>query len=141
MRATRSSFGKHVAISKFSLCTIPESNQDRSDLETLQDIDRITNTFYGVAWSYDASYIFYNTQSELAQGLQVWRHQLGTSPTADVLVHNEEDASFEVHVASTNDGDCTERKLFFFLRRLRIPKNRCLDRPVWLGHNRSAVHR
>lgn len=71
------------------------------------DLDSIPNTFYGVAWSYDSSTIFYNTQSELAQGLQVWRHHLGTTPEEDVLVYNEEDASFEVHVASTNDGECT----------------------------------
>lgn len=76
-------------------------------MHTLRDLDHISHTFYGVAWSYDASFIFYNTQSRLAQGLQVWRHQLGTDVAQDVLIHNEVDASFEVHVSSTNDGECT----------------------------------
>lgn len=76
------------------------------DLETMADTDRIEGTFYGVAWSYDSSVLFYNTQSALGQGLQVWRHTRGASTEEDTLVYNEADASFEVHVTATNDGEC-----------------------------------
>lgn len=72
----------------------------------MEDTDHISGTFYGVAWSYDSSVLFYNTQSKLAQGLEVWRHVRGQNKS-DELVYRETDATFEVHVSGTNDGECT----------------------------------
>lgn len=60
--------------------------------------DEITDTFYGAAWSADASTVFYLTVDEAWRPYQVWRHQVGTSREADVLVLEERDQRFSAGV-------------------------------------------
>lgn len=63
--------------------------------------DEIADTFYGSAWSLDASTLFYLTVDEAWRPYRVWRHRIGTPVTADELVYEETDERFWVGVELT----------------------------------------
>jgi oligopeptidase B len=58
--------------------------------------DRITNTYYGTAWSLDASTLFYITVDDSWRPYRVWRHAVGAAD--DALVFEEADERFWVGV-------------------------------------------
>jgi oligopeptidase B len=60
--------------------------------------DEIPDTYYGTAWSADASALFYITVDDAWRPYRVWRHVIGTSASDDVLVFEETDAKFNVGV-------------------------------------------
>jgi len=63
--------------------------------------DEIPDTFYGCAWSIDASALFYVTVDAAWRPYRVWRHTVGTPATDDVIVWEEKDERFWVGVALT----------------------------------------
>jgi oligopeptidase B len=63
--------------------------------------DEIKGTFYGAAWSADASAVFYITVDDAWRPYRVWRHILGTPATDDVIVYQEDDERFGVGVELT----------------------------------------
>jgi len=63
--------------------------------------DEIPDTYYGTAWSADASALFYLTVDEAWRPYRVWRHLIGTRASEDVLVFEETDARFNVGVGLT----------------------------------------
>ncbi len=63
--------------------------------------DEIPGTFYGTAWSTDASVLFYVTVDEAWRPHRVWRHVIGTAASDDVVVHAEDDERFWVGVELT----------------------------------------
>ncbi|TCB94404.1 S9 family peptidase [Micromonospora zingiberis] len=63
--------------------------------------DEIPGTFYGTAWSADATALFYVTVDEAWRPHRVWRHLVGTAATDDVVVHAEDDERFWVGVELT----------------------------------------
>jgi oligopeptidase B len=65
--------------------------------ETLGDVG------YAVAWSLDAKSLFYVRVDDAWRPNQVWRHDLGSDPSGDVLVHEEADESFGVGVSRSRD--------------------------------------
>ena len=75
------------------------------DLATGRDLEEvITGTAAGVAWSADASTLFYTVLDDAMRPWQLYRHVLGTSPGTDVLVHQETDERFYSGVSmSTTD--------------------------------------
>ena len=63
--------------------------------------DRIEQTA-GHTWAGDNRTVFYvRKHPKTLRPHQVWRHELGTDATADVLVHEEKDESFYVGVSRT----------------------------------------
>jgi oligopeptidase B len=69
------------------------------DLSTGADLpDAIADTFYGGAWSPDGRHVFYIRVDPSWRPFQVWRHEVGTDPAADVLVYTEDDDRFWVDV-------------------------------------------
>jgi len=60
--------------------------------------DEVPDTFYGSAWSADASALFYITVDDAWRPYRVWRHTVGRPTTEDVLVHEEPDERFWVGV-------------------------------------------
>ncbi|GAA5177342.1 S9 family peptidase [Rugosimonospora acidiphila] len=80
--------------------------KDLSTGEVLHD--RIPDTFYGSAWSADASTLFYLTVDESWRPYRVWRHVLGTGADADQVVYEEPDEKFWVSVELTR----SERFIF-----------------------------
>ena len=63
--------------------------------------DEIPGTFYGCAWSADGSALFYTTVDAAWRPYRVWRHQVGTPATDDVVVIEEADRRFSVGVGLT----------------------------------------
>src|SRR5690606_11676848 len=72
------------------------------DLTTGEDLaDEIPDTFYGSAWSADASTLFYLTVDETWRPYRVWRHRVGQPASADEVVYQESDQRFWVGVELT----------------------------------------
>jgi oligopeptidase B len=63
--------------------------------------DEIPNTLHGVTWSPDSSYLFYSTVNDAWRPDKIWRHELGTDTSADVLVYHEEDDRFWASLSRT----------------------------------------
>ncbi|SIQ65159.1 oligopeptidase B [Micromonospora avicenniae] len=63
--------------------------------------DEVPDTFYGTAWSIDASVLFYVTVDDAWRPHRVWRHTIGTSSAEDAVVHQEDDERFWVGVELT----------------------------------------
>jgi oligopeptidase B len=66
--------------------------------------EMVPETGYGLAWSRDASVIFYVRLDEAMRPFQLWRHLLGTDPVGDVLVFEEADRRFSLGTGQTRDG-------------------------------------
>ncbi|HEX2772673.1 MAG TPA: S9 family peptidase [Micromonosporaceae bacterium] len=72
------------------------------DLQTGEVLaDEVPNTFYGSAWSSDASVLFYLTVDEAWRPYRVWRHAIGTPAADDAVVYEEPDERFWVGVELT----------------------------------------
>ncbi|MGK5737430.1 S9 family peptidase [Micromonospora sp. URMC 103] len=63
--------------------------------------DEVPGTFYGTAWSGDASVLFYVTVDDAWRPYRVWRHVIGSPAAEDVVVHQEDDERFWVGVELT----------------------------------------
>ncbi|TDC34926.1 S9 family peptidase [Micromonospora sp. 15K316] len=63
--------------------------------------DEVPDTFYGSAWSSDASALFYVTVDDAWRPYRVWRHTIGSPASDDVVVHQEDDERFWVGVELT----------------------------------------
>jgi oligopeptidase B len=75
------------------------------DLETGGDLDDVVErVYYSLAWSADASTVFYTRPDEAMRPWQVWRHRLGTDASADTLVLQEDDDRFFASVSGTRSG-------------------------------------
>ncbi len=67
--------------------------------------DVIPGTYYGGAWSRDASWFFYTRPDDAMRPYQLWRHELGTPPESDAVVIQEDDERFFLDVGSTRSED------------------------------------
>jgi len=64
--------------------------------------DLIEGTSWGgTAWSSDNTHLFYVMPDEAMRPFQVWRHRLGTPSGDDVMVWEEPDERFFVHIERT----------------------------------------
>jgi oligopeptidase B len=76
------------------------------DLAAGVDLDEVVpHTYYTGAWAADSATFFYTVNDALYRPYQVWRHEVGTPSTRDVLVHEERDEQFDVEVATTRSGE------------------------------------
>ncbi len=75
------------------------------DVSSGEDLpERIERTYYGGAWAADGRTFFYTVADHVYRPHQVWRHEVGTDPVADVLVLQEDDRRFELSVRATRCG-------------------------------------
>ena len=75
----------------------PTTGAEPRDLD-----DCIEGTSWGgTAWSTDGHYLFYVMPDEAMRPYKVWRHRLGTPSTDDVMVWEEPDERFFVHLERT----------------------------------------
>jgi oligopeptidase B len=91
------------------------SDTDGSEMYTLrirdlttgeERTDEIPNTTWGgTAWSRNDEWLFYVTADEAMRPDKVWRHQVGTAATEDVLVLEEPDERFFVGVGASRSGE------------------------------------
>ncbi len=74
------------------------------DLETNLDLDdEIAGVSYGSAWAMDNRTFFYIRTDDAHRPFQVWRHELGSAVSEDVLVFEELDERFFVGVGRERD--------------------------------------
>ena len=75
------------------------------DMETGQDLpDSIPDTRSAVVWARDNRTLFYVRLDDNHRPLFVYRHQLGTPASEDVLVYEEKDIGFYVGVGQAQSG-------------------------------------
>ena len=80
------------------------------DLSTGRDLpDVLDDVYYGSAWSADSKTFLYVRSDKAMRPYQVWRHELGTPISSDVLVLQEDDERFELGVELTK----SERYIIF----------------------------
>lgn len=78
------------------------------DLETGELLpDTIEGAFYGATWAGE-QYLFYLRVDDAWRPHQVWRHEVGTAASEDVLVYQEDDERFNLGVG----GDRAEQFLY-----------------------------
>ncbi len=66
--------------------------------------DKLEQTSGEIVWANDNQHLFYiKKDPQTLLGNQVFRHKLGTSQKEDVLVYEEEDASFFTSIGKTKD--------------------------------------
>lgn len=76
---------------------LPDHDAPPADLD-----DLIEGTSWGgTAWSSDSVQLFYVMPDEAMRPYQVWRHIVGTAATQDVMVWEEPDERFFVHIERT----------------------------------------
>lgn len=65
--------------------------------------ERVSGTYYGLAWANDNATVFYTRVDRAMRPYQLWRHRMGTDPALDVVVLQEDDERFELSVRKTKD--------------------------------------
>lgn len=74
------------------------------DLQTGDDLDDVlTGTYYSSAWSADGRYLFYTTIDSAHRPDRIWRHEVGTPQSADVVSLHEPDDRMFLGVGTTTD--------------------------------------
>ena len=63
--------------------------------------ETIPNTYYSFAWGNDNQTIFYTKIDNANRPYQLWRHILGSDPSSDVLVYQEDDEAYYLTVEKT----------------------------------------
>jgi oligopeptidase B len=86
--------------------------------------DAIPNVEASIAWAADNRTVFYvEKDPQTLLGNRVRRHVLGSDPRSDAVVHDEQDESFFVDVATTKDG----RYVCIHLQSTVSTEQRCAD--------------
>ncbi|MEO9530516.1 S9 family peptidase [Roseibium sp.] len=76
------------------------------DIDTGKDLsDRIEDTGGGGVFSADSRYVFYIRLDDNHRPSKLFRHEIGTDPSTDQLVFEEQDAGFFMGVGKTQSGD------------------------------------
>ncbi len=73
--------------------------------------ETVTGIGYGLVFSRDARHLFHVRVDDAWRPHELWRHEVGTDASADVLVHREEDERFWMGVGLSRD----ERWIIFGL--------------------------
>ncbi|MFK7918059.1 MAG: S9 family peptidase [Ilumatobacter sp.] len=74
-------------------------DEDGSHIDLDDQLADVCNA--GTAWAADGSLLFYVRADDQERPFQVWRHEIGTDPASDALVHQEDDERFFVEVGET----------------------------------------
>ncbi|MBO6510938.1 MAG: S9 family peptidase [Roseibium sp.] len=76
------------------------------DIESGKDLDySIEDTGGGGVFSADSRFVFYIRLDDNHRPSKLFRHEIGTDPANDVLVHEEQDAGFFMGVGKTQSGE------------------------------------
>ncbi|MDO5727545.1 MAG: S9 family peptidase [Bowdeniella nasicola] len=76
------------------------------DLSTGTIVDeQLSEVFYGIALSVDATQVYYVRSDAAWRPHQVWRHVIGTDREDDQLIYQEDDERFWLSLEPTTQGD------------------------------------
>lgn len=65
--------------------------------------DELSDVYYGFAWASDSRHFFYTRVDDAMRPWQLWRHELSTPSSDDVLVYQEDDAQYNVSISRSRD--------------------------------------
>ena len=86
----------------------------------------VPDTYYGLAWANDNATVFYTRVDDAMRPFQLWRHRLGTNPSADVMVLEEPDERFTLSVG----GPRTASTWCWRSRATRPARSGCSQPPI-----------
>lgn len=66
--------------------------------------ESVTGAGYGLGWSADSRYVYYGRVDEAWRAFEVWRHEVGTDPSADTRLFHEPDERFNCWSWVSRDG-------------------------------------
>ena len=72
------------------------------DIASSELLPDVIENVAGYEWSADGKWLFYSQLDDNHRPRKVFRHRLGTPSDADVLVYDEPDIGFSVHVGETS---------------------------------------
>ena len=67
--------------------------------------DEIPNTSGGITWANDNKTVFFSKKDETLRPFQIVRHELGTSVDKDVVIYQEDDATYRSFVYKTKSDE------------------------------------
>ena len=74
------------------------------DIAAGKDLPDVIADTRGLAWARDSRHLFYVRLDDNHRPMSIWRHELGTPVSEDVLVYQEADVGFYVGLEETHSG-------------------------------------
>jgi oligopeptidase B len=88
---------------QYTLFFLNLASKDDSSIASREELysETIPNTYYSLAWANDNQTVFYTKVDDTNRPYQLWRHRLGSDPSEDVLVYQEDDEAYFLSVGKT----------------------------------------
>ena len=67
------------------------------------NLTMLQNTSGNLSWALDNKTLFYITKDKIDRPYRLWRHRIGTDPSLDVSVHQEDDEQFTIGIHRSRD--------------------------------------
>ncbi len=107
------------------------------DIKSREQVgEKIENTSGGITFSLDDKYIFYSKLDDNHRPREIYRHEIGTPASKDILIFKEESEAFTVGIGLSSDekyffitsSDHNTSEQYFFKADEIIPKPKLIDK-------------
>ena len=107
------------------------------DIKSREQVgDKIENTSGGITFSLDDKYIFYSKLDDNHRPREIYRHEIGTPTSKDILIFKEESEAFTVGIGLSSDekyffitsSDHNTSEQYYFKADETTPKPKLIDK-------------
>ena len=107
------------------------------DIKSREQVgEKIENTSGGITFSLDDKYIFYSKLDDNHRPREIYRHEIGTTTSKDILIFKEESEAFTVGIGLSSDekyffitsSDHNTSEQYYFKADEIIPKPKLIDK-------------
>ena len=107
------------------------------DIKSREQVgEKIENTSGGITFSLDDKYIFYSKLDDNHRPREIYRHEIGTPTSKDILIFKEESEAFTVGISLSSDekyffitsSDHNTSEQYYFKADEIIPKPKLIDK-------------
>ena len=107
------------------------------DIKSREQVgEKIENTSGGITFSLDDKYIFYSKLDDNHRPREIYRHEIGTPTSKDILIFKEESEAFTVGICLSSDekyffitsSDHNTSEQYYFKADEIIPKPKLIDK-------------
>ncbi|MDC2973784.1 S9 family peptidase [Candidatus Pelagibacter sp.] len=107
------------------------------DIKSREQVgEKIENTSGGITFSLDDKYIFYSKLDDNHRPREIYRHEIGTSTSKDILIFKEESEAFTVGIGLSSDekyffitsSDHNTSEQYYFKADEMIPNPKIIDK-------------
>ncbi len=107
------------------------------DIKSREQVgEKIENTSGGITFSLDDKYIFYSKLDDNHRPREIYRHEIGTPTSEDILIFREESEAFTVGIGLSSDekhffissSDHNTSEQYYFKSDEIIPKPKLIDK-------------